>query len=234
MPYRRKTSTTRKPKRRYTTRKRGVSTAVKKYVRRAMPKVELKQSWTHTNEIALNTLTQGYQTNGPSMAQGTGASNRIGNVINAKALHIKGVLNNNSGSESMARCIVIGYDASNGDPTLNLFRNGSTGATSGISGINGLDAMYYPVNKLDFHIYYDKVIRVAGSAAGNAGANVKLFSHFVKFHGRKIEFKANTSGFGNQTWMYSIIWIAADSNDDTTTGTTMDLSMLERFYYTDA
>lgn len=206
---------------------------MKRYVRRTVPKVETKQQWVHHNEVSLNTLSQGYLSNGPAIAQGNINAARISNVIHATGLHMKGVLNNNSGSESLVRALVVGY-AAQGDPSLNIFRNAVTGATAAISAVNGLDAMYFPVNKVDYHVYYDKLIRVAGSATGNASANVKTFSKFIKLNRRKIEYKGNTWGFGNQNWMYSIIWIAADANDDTTTGTVVELSMLERFYFQDA
>jgi len=144
------------------------------------------------------------------------------------------VLNNNSTSESFVRMLVLGYPATNGDPTINLFRNLPTGTTTGLSGVTGLDTIYYPINKLELHVYVDKVFRLAGSATGNSGSNTRFFSQFVKFGGKKVEFKAATAGTLNQNWMYSVIWIATDANDDTSTGTAVELSCLERLYFKDA
>lgn len=223
-----------KTTRRTTSRKPKVSKAVKQYVRRTRPKVETKQSWTHHNEVNLSTLSQGYTSTGPLISQGTNSLTRIGNKITASGMHLKGVLNNNSGSETTVRMLIVGFDASNGDPSLNLFRTGASGATAAISAVNGLDAMYYPINTIDLHVYYDTTYKLAGSATGNAGANVKVFQKFVKFNRRQIEYKGNATGYSNQNWLYQIIWIAADTNDDTTSGTAVELSAMERFFYQDA
>ena len=190
--------------------------------------------WLHTNEVALSTLAQGYHQPMFPIVQGTGTDNRIGNIVNLSALQLRGVVNNNSTSETMLRFIVVGYNSNNGDPTLTLFRNTSNGITAGVSGVNGLDAMYFPLNKLDMHVYVDKMIKVAGSATGNAGSNVKFFNKFIKLNRRKVEYKGNTTGYGNQNWMYSVIWIAADANDDTTTGTNCELSYFHRLWFKDA
>lgn len=212
-----------------------VPLATRKYVKRCLPKVEMKQSWVHHNEVSLSTLTQGYNAPGPFIQPGSLANNRLGNIINLSGLHLKGALFNNSTSETFVRMLVVGYDGNS--PTTapaNLFRGDATGSTGGISGVNGLDAMYFPVNKLDMHVYRDKVFRLAGTATGNAGANTKFFSEFIKFHGKKIEYKGSSTGLGLQNWMYSIIWISAEAADDTTTGTVVEVSMLERVYYKDA
>jgi len=212
-----------------------VPAATKKYVRRLMPKTETKQVWAHHNEVQLNTLAQGYQSNQVvQIGQGTASNLRIGNVVNLSGLHLKGAFNNNSTSESYVRMMVIGYPSENGDPLLNLFRSLPTGTTTGVSSVNGLDAIYYPLNKLEMKVYCDTVYRLAGSATGNSGANTKFFSRFIKFGGKKVEFKSTTSGYNNQNWMYSVIWIAADANDDTSTGTAVELSCLERLYFRDA
>jgi len=199
-----------------------------------MPKTEMKCSWSHHNEVQLNTLTQGYQSiGGASLNQGTQLNTRICNQVFAQGIHLKGVFNNNSTSETFVRMIVIGYPGSNGDPTLNLFKGNTTGSTTGVMGVNGLDDMYFPINSVELHVYHDQVFRLAGSATGNAGLNCKFFNKFIKLGGRKIEYKGNTYGYQNQSWMYSVIWIAADANDDTTGGTAVELSCLERFYFKD-
>lgn len=196
-----------------------------------MPKIEMKQCWNHINEQALNTLSQGFQSLGPTLAVGTASNQRIGNIVHLKGLHIKGALNNNSTSESFVRFMILGYNTALGDPTALLFRNAATGTTSGVSGVNGLDAMYMPLNKVDLHVYHDRTMRIAGSATGNSGANVRMISKFVKFGGKKVEFKSNAA---YADWAYTVCWIAADANDDTSTGTSVELSYLERLYYKDA
>jgi hypothetical protein len=220
-------------KRRRAARPGKVSKAVKKYVKRSLPKTEMHMTFLHLNEIQLSTFTQGYSVSGPVTAKGDGTSDRTGNIINACGLHYKGVVYNNSGSETMVRMIIVGSRASDGDPKNILFRADAAGVVAGISGINGLDAMYFPLNKVDLHVYHDKIIRLAGSVTGNAGANVKLFNKFVKLNRRKIEYKT-LSSVTSADWVYTAMWIAADSNDDTTTGTSVELSCLERFYSQDS
>lgn len=215
-----------------------MSLATKKYVRRALPAVELKQQWYHDNEVLFNTLTQGAMQAYPTVSQGTSSLQRIGNVINLKMFQIKGILYNNSTSESYARCIIVGHPGSI-DPTFStfpIFRSGAVGATSTIASVNGLDTMYFPINNTELHVYYDKVMKIAGSVSGSAGVNTRSYSHMVKFpgKGKKINYKGNASGYLNQDWMISVYWIVADANDDTSTGTVVECSQLTRLWYTDA
>jgi len=199
-----------------------------------MPKTETKVSWSTHNEVQLSTLAQGYMSAAGSYINwGNQPNTRIGNTILGSGVHIKGAFNNNSTSETFVRMIVLSFRGSNGDPTLNLFQANTTGTVTGVSSVNGLDAIYYPLNKKDLTIYRDKVFRLAGSATGNAGANCKFFNLFVKFGGAKIQYTANTYGYGNQTWQYAVIWIASDANDDTSTGTAVEMSCVERFYFRD-
>jgi len=223
---------TRRPARKYKKKSNTkVSAATRKYVRKVMPKVEMKQYWNHTNETALSTLSQGYTTVGPLIGQGTAAANRLGNIIHLHGLHIKGALNNNSGSESFVRFMVLGYDTSLANPINYLFRNASLGTVTGPISVNGLDCMYFPVNKIDFHVYHDQTLRLAGSAVGNAGNNTRMINKFIKFGGKRLEYK-DTAAYPQ--WAYLTVFIAADANDDTSSGTNVELSILERVYYKDA
>lgn len=230
MPFRRAARKTRSAPR----RKRGsapVSAAVKRYVKSHTPKPEMKSVWQHTNEVAMNTLSQGTVTTMPSILNGLGQA-RVGSEILARGLHLKGCVNNNSTAESYLRMVVFCYNGAV-DPATNFFLASGAGTASAISSVNGLDAMYYPINQRDLKVRYDRVFRLSGSASGNAGKQTTMFSKFIKFGGKKIKFNANTSGVFNQDWQYAICWIAADANDDTSTGTAVEVSMLERFYYTD-
>lgn len=200
-----------------------------------MPKVEMKSLWYHHNEVALNTLNQGYNAYGPNIIQGTQSWNRIGNKVNLGGLHIKGIIKNNATTENYVRMLVIGYDGVRGTSILNeLFRADQVGATGAMSTINGLDAIYFPLNKVDIKVYRDKVMKLGGDGAGTAGSNTRMFSEFIKFNGRKIEYKGALTGVGNQNWIYSILFIAAEASDDTTTGQVVEMSMLERLYFKDS
>lgn len=173
----------------------------------------------------------------PLVTQGTPATNRIGNDINMTLFNIKGILYNNSTSETYIRQLIVGHDGTI-DPTMAtfpLFVNGASNNTTTISSINGLDTMYYPLNKTDLHVYVDKKHKLAGSATGNGPRNTKIFNETIKFpgKGRKFTFKGNTTGVNQQNYFISVIYIIADANDDTTTGTTVELSQLTRYWYTD-
>jgi len=209
---------------------------VKKYVKKAMPTVDMKTLWYHDNEVSLNTLTQGAMQSYPLIANGQSNSTRIGSEITLKSFQIKGMLYNNSGSESYARCIVIGH-AGTVDPTYStfpIFKITSANTTGTIASVNGLDTMYYPLNTTDCHVYHDKVHKLAGSATAGGPANTKMFSKFIKFgRGKKVVYKGNSSGYLNQNWLLSVYWIVADANDDTSTGTTVELSQLTRAWFTD-
>lgn len=194
----------------------------------------MKQTWNHLNEIQLSTLTQGYLSTGPFLSQGIGSNQRVGNDVNIMGLHIKGAMHNNSVGQTFVRALVVGYPGTNGDPSLNLFRNNGNGTTAGVSQVNGLDAMYYPINKLELHVYWDKVFKFSGADTGNAGSNTSMFNKFIKFGGRKVQYKGGGIGLGQQSWQYSVLWISADASDDTTTGTSVDLSYLEILHYKDA
>lgn len=226
--------TTRRPRRQVRRGKKPtVSNAVKTYVKRIMPKPEVKVVWNHDNEVQLSTLSQGQYLSGPSITQGTGPSNRVGNDINSLGMHIKGVLYNNSTQESYVRAIVLGCTGTQ-DPTASLFRYAAAGTTAGLSAVVGLDAMYQPLNKLDFKVYWDQVFKLGGSGSGAAGSNTRMFTKFIKFNKRKVQYQSTSTGAGSQNWLYKIIYIASDANDDTSTGTAVELSALTRYYFTDA
>jgi len=239
MPYsksRRRAATAGKPKRR-TQKKSSVSKAVKKYVRRSLPAVELKNMWYHDDELALNSLTQGYLASHPYINQGTPGINRIGNEINLKMIDMKGALYNNSGTETYVRLIVVGHSGDL-DPTMAtfpMFRTAASGTTSGIGAVNGLNAMYFPTNKLELKVYVDRKFRLAGSATAGGPSNTTMFHQNIKFPGKglNIKYKANATGVGNQNRIISVFWCNADANDDTSTGTVAELSCLTRIWYTD-
>lgn len=225
----RKSSTSTRRRRRATSKR--VPLATKRYIRKIMPKPEIKQMWTHVNENALNTLSQGFFDYMPAIATGVSSIGRIGNTVKLNGIHLRGALNNNSGSESYARCVVIQYDGRQ-DPAVGFFRNAQSNTCAAISSINGLDAIYYPVNKMDFIVRWDKVFKLGGSTSNSSATCTRLFSKFIKFN-KIINYHSAATGIAGQDWMYAVIWIAADANDDTTTGTTVEVSYLHRMYFSD-
>nr|QTE03440.1 MAG: capsid protein [Syrmaticus reevesii CRESS-DNA-virus sp.] len=232
MPIRR-TRRTRTPARRIKRRPQGVSRAVKKYVKKMQPKVEMKQTWFHENEIAINTLTQGLSRVVPEpIVAGTGNTNRIGNDINAMSYHLKGALTNNANTEVYVRCIFFGCNASV-DPAAVFFRQAGTGPTAPVSSINGLDAIYFPINKLELKVMWDKVYKLAGNSGSTTTSKTVLLNKFIKLGGKKLTYKGPVDNIPDN-YTYYVTWIASEAYDDTTTGQTVEVSYLSRFFYKDA
>lgn len=242
MPYSkagRRAATAGRPKRKYKNKKTAsVSRAVKKYVRRTMPAVEFKENWYVDTEKLLDSLTQGYSQPYPLIANGTSHVTRIGNEVNLKSFQVKGVLYNNSSAESYARLCIVGCDGNmdvSTASTFPLFRNTANGTTGGVGTATGLQAIYFPLNKLDLKIYVDKTYKLAGSVTASGGRNTRPYQHMIKFPGKgmRIKYEATSSGIGSQNRYILVFWVIADANFDTTTGTQVELSGITRFWYTD-
>lgn len=216
----------------------AVSKTVKKYVKSVMPKIEVKTAWFHDNEVSLSTLAQGAMQAYPLLANGPTKSQRIGNDIMLTEFEIKGSLKNNSATNTIyARALIVGHTGEI-DPTIAtfpIFQGNFDETTLPVSSVNGLDAMYFPINKKELTVYHDKVYKLAGDANGNDGKETVFFSKHIKFgpKGMKVSYKGNTSGYKNQTKMVSVVWIVAEASDDTTTGFTVELSQLTRYWFTD-
>ena len=186
----------------------SVSTAVKKYVRAVVPRAEIKQQWQHDNEVQLSTLTQGAMQGYPQVVNGLAANARIGSEISLMSVDIKGCLYNNSGSESYVRMLMVGHPGSI-DPTFStfpLFLTAGSGTAAGVSTVTGLDIIYYPINTTELTVYEDKVFRLASSATAGGPSNTHFFHKTKAFgpKGKRITYKANASGSGNQNWIVSL------------------------------
>lgn len=195
-----------------------------------MPKTEMKQLWAHTNEQSLLTLPQGTLQTWPILGPGAASGQRIGQEVQAQGFHIRGVLYNNSGSESYVRQIFVGYPTTV-DVLASLFRTDAINTSTGIASLNGLDPIYFPLNKTELKIYHDKTYKLAGSVSGTDASNTRTFSRFIKLNGKKIVYKGTDTTPDN--WLYGLIHIVADANDDTSTGTAVEISNVARFFYRD-
>lgn len=130
--------------------------------------------------------------------------------------------------------IIVGYNPGVGQTPIqgNIFDGTVSGTTSGLASVNGLQSIYQPVNKKDYKVYRDKVFRLGGQSTGTI-AQSKMFNQFIKLRGRKITYDGNNVGTFNQNWTYCVCWIAAQANNDST-GTDVEMSCLNRFYYKDS
>lgn len=235
MPYRRR-APVRRPRRRATRgRKPVVSRAVVKYVKRHMPKVEMKRFITFYDESVITTLA-GYDPRPLlDLSQGTGAYERIGNEVQAKGMFLRGIVHNNAAITNIFRMVIVGCagDVDNNLANAELFMDANNaGGTSILTGsAAGLNSMYYPINKAKFDVLYDKVFKL--SPSGVDSNDTQLFRKFIKLN-RKIRFEGTTTGQYNMNYRYHALVWNAESPDDVTVGTTVEFSCHCTTYYTDA
>lgn len=237
MPYRRfSRNSTRRPRRRYA-RKPRVSKPVRRYVKRMMPKAELKRVLNQYDEVSSSTLTGGSSMDLTNITQGTALSQRSGTQVYIKGLHIKGVLNNNAAGTNFLR-MVIGWVPGQADTTYATSHwfgdNNYAGGTNTVSGIGGLNIIYQPLNKLQIRPVYDKVFRL-GPTTDVTGST--LFSKFFKLN-KRIKFNANNAGPGYplspyQDWSLVAAVFCAESGDDVGVGQIIETSFIARVFFTD-
>nr|QTE03355.1 MAG: capsid protein [Emberiza rustica CRESS-DNA-virus sp.] len=214
-------------------RKSGVSAATKKYVRRMLPKVELKRNVLNSDEVSISTLTQGAMYPLTSLTQGTGSYQRIGNQVTIKGFHIKGLLNNNATTTNYMRMLLVwtNIDTLTTFSTAALFDDVNlAGGTGGTGTIFGANILYYPINKMTFKVAYDRVFKLGGSGDP---ASSRMFSKFIKMNTR-LKYVANNAGDAYQDKQLSLVLLAAQSDDDVAAGQVIETSFMARTYYTDA
>jgi len=230
MPRRIKTSSRRRPVRK--SGRTNVPAATKRYVRRMMPKVELKRVVSYQDENSLATLVQGSAIPMLGVTQGVQAWNRIGNEIRVKGFHIKGILNNNATTPNYVR-MVLAWTACDTDvsfTTATLFGDYNlAGSSANTSGIPGLNIMYFPINRVLYTPVYDKVIKLGGSGDPSC---TKIFSKFIKMN-KTIKYIANSTGTGVQNYQLTLFYLVAESGDDTTGGQIIEISHVARTFFTD-
>ncbi|CAN0135924.1 unnamed protein product, partial [Heterosigma akashiwo] len=162
------------------------------------------------------------------VTEGTGKEERIGTEIMPTGLHIKGVVNNNGASPNFVRIIVVKSNTRQ-NVTSGDFFAANTGVGQKITAINGLERMYWPIHKTVHNVLYDRVLRLEKN--GDFGKS-KLFNKFIKLKG-KIKFDGNCTGAEQLTPRYHIVYMTAESEDDTSTGQNVEVSAMHRFFYKD-
>jgi len=227
-------STVRRPRKsRRTTKRSRVPTATKRYVKRMMPKTELKRNATYYDEISQSTLTQGSYSPQLSITQGTGLQQRIGTQITVKGFHIKGVVNNNATTPNYIRMLLAWstIDSATTFSTANIFADANlAGGTAGTGGVTGANILYYPVNRLAFTPVWDHTMKLGGSADPSC---TRMFSKFIKMN-KTIKYIANNAGDAMQDYQLTLFIFVAESGDDTGLGQTIEVSHVARAFFTDA
>lgn len=219
--------------RRYVKRKSATQTKMKRTATAAARRVLMKTSetrtnWVHVNEQSLSTLT-GYLAYDPLVvSEGTGKEERIGSEIIPTGLHIKGVVHNNGSGPNFVRIVVVKSNTRQQVTTGDFF-GGETGLGQDITDVTGLDRMYWPIHKNVHQVLYDKVIKLEKS--GEVG-NCRMFNKWLKLGG-KIKYDGGNTGSEQLTPRYHIVYLSAEAADDTSTGQTVEVSALHRFFYKD-
>lgn len=197
--------------------------------RRAVMKMsETKAYWTHVNETSLNTLTGYIVTDPAAVDEGSGQEQRLGTEISPTGLHIKGVLNNNGSSPNFVRIVVVKSLTRQNVATGDWFA-ANTGVGQDISAINGLDRMYYPIHKKVHQVLWDKVYRLENNGTTDKS---RFFNKFLKLGG-KLKFDGAGTGSEQSTPRYHIVYMAAETEDDTSLGQSVEVSAIHRLFYKD-
>jgi len=233
MPYRATNRRQRRRRPRRATKGRGVTKAVRAYVKRVMPKTELKRIVSYADEVALSTLVQGTALPQIGVTQGLQLWNRTGNEIRVKGFHFKGIMTNTATTPNYVRVVVAWtpMDTDTSFSSVNIFGDITlAGLTGGISTIPGLNIMYYPINKLQFTPVHDKIYKLGGSGDPSCS---RMYSRFIKMN-KAVKFIANSTGTGTQNWQLTMFYFVAEAGDDTMGGQTIEVSHVSRTFFTDA
>jgi len=232
MPYYAKTRPSKRP-----ARKAAVSTAVKSYIRRTMPKPEVKKNILSADEVALDTLSP--QTNWQELTilnQGTQRNARTGNEVYFTGYDVRGVLCNNTSLPAFVRHLVIETADSvlSTNTLMELFDSAPGGTPTDLITSAGLNVIYSPVNTLKYKVHYDKVQKL-GMITATGGEGVSYFKFGKKFRGRglRVRYEGTASGEGNQDRRLLYLCMLGEGKDDSSGGAT-ELSFVANVYHTDA
>jgi len=209
-----------------------VPAATKRYVKRMMPKTELKRVVAYLDESSQTTLVQGSAIPMLGVSQGTALWNRSGNEICVKGFHIKGIMNNNATTPNYVRMVLAWTpcDTDTSFTAATLFGDiALSGTTGGTSTIPGLNTMYYPINRIQYTPVYDKIYKLGGSGDPSC---TRMFSKFIKMN-KTIKYIANSTGTGVQSHQLTLFYLVAEAGDDTTGGQTIEVSHVARAFFTD-
>jgi len=198
---------------------------------------EKKHLNTQIDEVGLSSLVQGgdwwHLTN---IADGSNSGNRIGSQVALHSMNFRGVLHNNSSGTHLVR-VVLGYIEDEVAPSnvYDLFE-GPLGPEAPVSftagAAAGLNSMYQPLNKSKITVLYDQVHKV-GANSSIDGSQVKMFEIKKNLRNAKIRFEGVTRGAGNQNRMLYLGAWTTEGADDTSLGTTTEISGCAQLHYTD-
>lgn len=220
----------------YRSGKGGVSNAVKKYVKKVASKTrpEMKSAVISNQvETLLDTsaIATAYQWNEfPILSQGTGRDQRIGNEVYLHGHHSRGQFFNNATVPVFVRRLVVGYSTGvTIGVTAELF-DIQSGIPDTLTSLPDSRKLYARINKAQFKVYFDKIIKLAPSASTD-GNQTKIHNYFQKFGGKKIKYEGTSSGLLSQDTRLAEIYIMASPDNDS--NAIIELTQNSRFYFTD-
>lgn len=234
MPSYRKKRYTTNTKKRYRN-KTKVSPAVKKYVKKHSPHVEVKRDLDGFSEQIVTASVTPYLNYEPLIAQGTALNQRVGTKIKMIGIQLRTMFHNNSTLTQTVRCLVLGCnsDTDTTPATMELFKDISTAGavttiqTSGTSWGN----MLYRINDRKFKTYFDKVFTL-GSVNSTDGKNVRILRKLVRLN-TVINYEGNSTGVGNQSHRFIILYLTSDPGLDTSGGS-IEITGNHFYYFTDS
>lgn len=211
-----------------------VPTEIKKYVKRHTPKAEVKRELDGFSENIVSATVTPYLNFEPLIAQGTQYNQRVGNQIKMTGIYIRTMIHNNSTLTQMVRCVVLSCpsDTDTAPATMELFKDlTTTGATGGIltSGTSFGNCLYR-LNDNKFKVHWDHLVKLGNVNSGDA-KNVVFLKKFIRLNSI-IKYDGNTTGLGNQTRRFLILYLTSDPALDSSGGG-IELTGNHFYYFVD-
>lgn len=186
--------------------------------------------------------------------QGDNSDQRHGRKVNLTGIHIKGQVHNNGNRTNYVRILLLShkddtwYNAPNS--TMELFI-GPDNQVRTLGTVAMMEKMLYPINKYRFYPIYDKIMKLEGkqntsnnhtSRASRMFTIRKKMNKAVWFdeapsqtiNGVEMQDNAAEVGRENQNIHYTLMVLAADSQNDTIVGEQVEVSWFKQFWFTDA
>ncbi len=187
---------------------------------------ETKSISTNLTELTLSSASLVHIQTLNNIVQGDNVNERIGNQCKGFGALVRVIFTNTTTLNQYVRLVVLSAPKDLFDATTDLFL--WTGGGSAALAASTINNIYFSLNKNEFNVHYDKVVKLAGSAAVEGG-EIKIIKKFIKFN-HKLQFPSGTTGDAKDHNMRLLI-IPVDASADA--ATTLELSYETRYYYKD-
>lgn len=155
-----------------------------------------------------------------NLQQGTGQGQRVGNKISVRRLMLMGhILPQGDGtnvqpSQLVVRHVIFRQKQSIDIPTslADIFQSGNASTAP----TNTLTDMYWPLNRDDYRIFYDKIYKISDKTIDIHMTNVKIFKiDLMKFVPKTIQYNDNAVDPTN-VGLYNVFFVSPYGEDLTT------------------